>query len=157
MFAIICTLCGLNVRATVFYVNANNLGPVAPYTNWATAAATIQDAVDQAGPADAVLVTNGIYSTGGRIAEGDCTNRVAIILPITVRSLNGPDVTIIQGYQVPGTINGPGAVRCVFMTNGAVLAGFTLTGGATTQNYPYEGGGLGRSRLRVSSRCQRIK
>jgi len=38
-------------------------------------------------------------------------NRVAIDRAITVESLMGPEVTIIQGYQVPGTTNGDGAIR----------------------------------------------
>ncbi|MGN6556305.1 MAG: PKD domain-containing protein, partial [Verrucomicrobiota bacterium] len=39
--------------------------------------------------------------------------------------------TIIQGAWDPATTNGPLAVRCAWLTNGATLTGFTLEGGAT--------------------------
>jgi len=57
--------------AATLYVDVNSTNPVAPYTNWATAANVIQDAVDAAGTNDTVLVTNGTYSTGGKVMAGD--------------------------------------------------------------------------------------
>jgi hypothetical protein len=116
------------VEATTFYVNAVNPVPVAPYTNWLTAATNIQDAIDATTNGDTVLVTNGIYAFGGKIMAGDLVNRVALSNAITVQSVNGPWVTTIMGV---GATNGTAAVRCAWLTNGASLSGFTLMSGAT--------------------------
>lgn len=126
------SLIGLSAGATVRYVNVNGTNATPPYTNWATAATLIQDAVDAAASGDEVLVTNGVYAAGGSAAGANVlVNRVAVDRPITLRSVNGPQFTLIQGYQVPGATNGDGAIRCVYLTNGASLIGFTLTNGAT--------------------------
>jgi len=123
---------------SLHYVNIDSITPLAPYTSWSNAATTIQDAVDAATPGDEILVTNGLYATGGRAMGTDLlTNRVALNKPLTVRSVNGPEVTVIKGYQVPGAVNGPGAIRCAYLSGGSVLSGFTLTNGATLAQPSY--------------------
>ncbi len=117
---------------SVYYVNAASTTPVHPYTNWAGAAANIQDAIDagtQIGRL--VLVANGVYKTGGRAVYGTMTNRVVVTEGVEVRSVNGPLVTTIEGQTAPSSTNGDGAIRCVYVGSSAVLSGFTLTNGHT--------------------------
>jgi len=120
-----------SASATTHYVDLNGTNATPPYTNWAAAAVTIQDAVDAAGPGDAVLVNDGVYATGGRaVGTNVLVNRLVVDKPVTVQSVNGPAVTVIQGSGPMGT-NG---VRCVYLTNSAALFGFTVTNGATSTN-----------------------
>jgi hypothetical protein len=144
------------------YVDVNSASSRPPYTNWTAAAATIQDAVDAAEEGDEILVTNGVYHTGGRVVEpSPVSNRVAVTKAVTVQSVNGAAVTIIRGVQVPGTTNDVDAVRCVYLAAGATLVGFTLTNGATRASGdtahgeygPFGGGVLCESESAVVSNC----
>jgi len=90
-------------------------GNVSPYTNWATAANTIEDAKSVATSWDSViLVTNGTYSPGLFQFIGR---------KILLQSVNGPEVTIIDGM---------GSNRCVQLERTySVIDVFTLTNGNT--------------------------
>ena len=132
MAAALFVACSVASSGTVLYVDLNNPQPTAPYTNWLTAATNIQDAVDAANAEDTVLVTNGVYRAGGGVVQWGLTNRVMVTKPITVQSVNGPEVTVIQGRQSAFGVLGWDAIRCVYLTNNASLSGFTLTNGATS-------------------------
>jgi hypothetical protein len=107
------------------YVATNGLNQY-PFETWGKAATTIQAAVDAAHSGGTVWVSNGVYASGGAAVNG-MSNRVAITQAVTVCSVNGPGSTFIVG-QGP---NGVGAIRGVYLTSGAVLAGFTVTNGHT--------------------------
>jgi hypothetical protein len=146
-------------RGFFHYANARNENPRWPYDTWENAATNIQDAEDESQPGDTVFVTNGIYASGGRAVSGLMTNRVVIDKPITVQSVNGPNLTFIvgQGVGEGATNNGDGAIRCVYMGASSVLSGFTLTNGHTRSS-PYssaetDGGGAWCERYAVLTNC----
>ena len=134
------TVLAVNVPAVVLYVDLNSTNSVSPYTDWSTAATNIQDAVDAANPSDLILVTNGVYQTGGRASESGygepLTNSLVVDKPLTVQSVNGPAVTVIEG--IPDV--GANAVRCVDLNDNATLSGFTLKNGGTAGSWPWGGG-----------------
>jgi len=139
-------------RAAIYYVSTNG-SDAAAGTNWVTAKQTIQSAVNLTTAGDTVIVSNGLYDTGGAtIANLGSTlnNRVAITNAITVQSVNGPGVTIIKGSK-----SNPYA-RCAYVGENARLTGFTLTGGHTLFNgssIDIDGGGAYCASGAVISNC----
>ncbi len=130
-------LCALAQNPPTYYVDVANPTPVAPYTSWATAATNIQEAVNASTAAGRlVLVTNGVYLTGSTLAAG--ANRVALT-NVTLRSLNGPETTIIDGGA---------EARCVYLGGSAVLSGFTLRNGKADS-----GGGVYAAAYGVVTNC----
>ena len=63
-------VCAIPSPATIRYVAQGNPTPVAPYTNWTTAATQIQAAVDVCLAGDTVLVRNGMYAETMRLTPG---------------------------------------------------------------------------------------
>lgn len=116
-------------KTDTWYADASRPNDSGDGTSWATAKKTIQAAVNLATNGDTVVVADGVYNKGQTITPGGLSsNRVVITRPITVRSLNGADVTIIEGY---GVFTNRFAVRGVYMSSG-VLDGFTLRHGVAS-------------------------
>ncbi len=130
------------------YVDKASTNPSAPYTAPARAATNIQDAIDCAGSNETVFVAGGVYDTGGRLnwpSGSALTNRVVITNGVKVIAIStNPADTLIVGADHNGA-NGPSAVRCVYIQDGCVLSGFTLTNGhtfSTGSNAEKCGGGV---------------
>ncbi len=119
------------------------------YLTWETAAPDIQSAIDAAVAGDTIWVTNGVYDSGGRVfASQSTTNRVVIDKAVTVRSVNGPEFTVIKGkWDLANSEHGygPAAIRGVYMRAGSALIGITVTNGATgvAGNNHWNGRGAG--------------
>ena len=135
------------VEQPTHYVNVSNAVPQVPYTNWATAATTIQDAITAVQVAGAqVLVTNGVYESGGAVGpENGVSNRLFVSRFVHVRSVNGPSATTVRGLGWQVGTNQGAAVRCAYVDDHATLSGFTLTEGYS--------GGLVLAPTGVASNC----
>lgn len=96
-------------------------GHTPPFTNdWPSAATNIQDAVNAAEAADTVLISNGTYNL---------TGQVSIASAMIIQGFGGREATFI---------NGGGAGRCFYLTNGGTFDGLTISNGYTSGN----GGGI---------------
>ena len=107
----------------------------------------VQQAIDNSSAGDLVLVSNGVYNFGGGVTPDETSlNRIVITNNITVKSVNGPENTIILGKPDAETGNfGAGAVRCAYISDGKLI-GFTFSNGFTRSfgsvYYDRSGGGL---------------
>ena len=108
----------LSLLADIHYVDANNVTPATPFTNWASASRTIQWALDQAATGDMVLVTNGTYWV---------TNQINVTNGVLFRSVDdNPGRTILA--------RDPGSTTRVMRVSSAlaVVSGFSVSNGLLT-------------------------
>lgn len=144
----LCGLClAVNAQADVRYVSPAG-SAVFPYATWATAATSIQQALDVCAYGDEVRVTNGVYDSGSKVASPGLAhpNRIVVPAGVAVRSVNGPESTVILG----------GTVRCAYLESSAVLDGFTLRGGTTASSGREDdqmGGGAWASGFAAITNC----
>lgn len=104
--------------ADTWHVSTNSPSD-GPGTEWTNAFHTIQGAVNAAAEGDTVLVTNGYYALSAQV---NITNA------ITVMSVNGPDMTVVDGNKH----------LCFNLgTNACILSGLTITNGSASN-----GGGI---------------
>ena len=139
--------CAARAHAATLCVWTNSPHPGAPYNAWTNAAREIQTAVTAAQAGDTVLVTNGLYASGSyALPTHAVSNRVLITTSIVVRSVNGPAVTVIRGRSAGES----GERRCVYITGGGQLSGFTLTNGAARGGACWQDGLGGGALIEVS-------
>ena len=110
--------------------------PQAPYTNWAQAARTIQDAIDANTYAGSrVMVGDGVYTQGGFSVSG-VLNRVHLAKPLTVSAVNARQAVVRGGTDT----------RCAYVGGSGRLEGLALVNGMTSTNgdgiYGSGGGGV---------------
>ncbi len=104
-----------------WYVRANG-SDAAAGTNWVTAKQSIRAAMRRAENDDIIVVSNGTYTAA---ADGAYTPMVTVTNRITIRSVNGPAVTILDRQMLYFAT----AVSLPASAAGAVLDGFTITRG----------------------------
>ena len=122
--SLVCLALAASALADTHYVDINSVAPASPYTNLATAATNIQNAVDVAESGDTVLVSEGHYILSSHIGISNA---------VTLLSAGGPDQALIDGN---------GSVRCLYLDdNASVVSGFTITNGCGTDAFPFSRGG----------------
>ena len=109
----------------IWYVDATNGVDTADGFSWATAKKTIQAAVDLAVDGNQIIVTNGVYTKMAQhpvVWNKDSKN-------LFIRSVNGPDVTIIDGNGLRRCAKLSAALDGRTSSSVATLSGFTIANG----------------------------
>ena len=76
-----------NILSATNYVSKTG-GHVSPFTSWANAATSIQDAVDSASAGNTILVNDGTYYP---------VSLIYVTNDVLVKSLNGAEKTVVDG------------------------------------------------------------
>lgn len=133
LILILCASSGLS--ATTHYVSLSG-SHVPPYTNWSTAAHSIQAALDVCATGDVVMVTNGLYeATELQPTVSDHLTVASVSNGVHLLSVNGSGVTTIRGRY---------NVSCAAAKDGATIEGFTLTQSTWTTGVTLERANLVR-------------
>ena len=98
----------------VFIYVSKTGSSISPYGSWATAATSLHAAVSVATDFDQILISNGTFAVTGTVEVGR---------PVTIRSMNGPLFTTIDGGY-PVRTN-----RCFHISHYANLEGLTIKNG----------------------------
>ena len=135
---------GVSFGAMIRYVDVSNAVPVAPYTNWSTAATNIQNAINWANSGDLINVRPGVYRTtnaveipsGKTLTLRSTTSRAAVLdaqrrsIGLMISSSN----SVVEGFTIRNGTNdsygggiymsSPSTVRdCLVVSNQAYGGG----------------------------------
>ena len=115
----------LSVNADTHFVSLAGLDQ-SPYTNWQSAAVSIQSAVDAASDNDDIVVSNGTYYLAAVIT---------VFKDVEVKGVAGRDLTIVDGNNVTGCFD--------LERPNAILSGLTIRkGNASSGGGVYCQGGM---------------
>ena len=150
---------------TAWYVDCSN-GNDANSGAEGSPKATIRAAIANAVGGDVVYVAPGTYGAaeGVQPATGKVGARVVVPEDVTLVGTGGAENTFIVGANATGDQidnatcgTGANAVRCVYAQSGAVVRGFTLTGGRTVGTGEDSGNGLGSAFYSATERTATIE
>jgi len=110
---------GLSAHAREIYVDAVHGSDLNTGTNWVAAKQTLSEAVSVASFGDRIWATNGTYNSGSMVTPGGTLSNRVVLNGISLRAADGC-------FPV---IDGTDLMRCAFLTNGASVVGFRLSGG----------------------------